>query len=210
MEIGSPHCGPCKNAGMHARGPLCIETEYGSLVCPRCGAEDMTPMLNPRIQSGYTVPLINNTSYTRLKRFKKYLNRSTMAQSKNSVPRETWKYLLAGMPYRNPAAIVRRLKKAPKSVRKKCYDSLPLLVSSLCNCRVPTLSEIEKARALCAFRQLDAAYGKGEPFVSYLYALEFILQHIGRPDMLPFINKISCRKRRAAYRRRLRRVFEYQ
>ena len=47
----------------------------------------------------------------------------------------------------------------------------------------------------------------GEQFVSYLFALEYILQLIGRSDMLPYINKISCRKRRHAYRYRLDRIF---
>ena len=103
---------------------------------------------------------------------------------------------------------MRRLKKAPKRIRKKCYDSLPLIVHHLCpTCKVPTLNEQEKGVAIRAFMKLDRAYNEGEPFVSYLYALEFILELIGRSDMLPFINKISCRKRRSAYRRRLQKVF---
>ena len=131
-----------------------------------------------------------------------------MNQSQNSIPRTTWDYLLDGAPYKSPGAVVRRLKKAPKKIRKKCYDSLPLLVHHLCpKCKVPTLNEKEKTAAVRAFMTLDRAYNEGEPFVSYLYALEFILELIGRSDMLPFINKISCRKRRSAYRHRLQHVF---
>ena len=116
--------------------------------------------------------------------------------------------LAGGHTLLGPGNIVRRLKKAPKHIRKKCYDSLPLLTHHLCpHVDVPTLSEFDKARALCAFKQLDAAYRHGEPFVSYLYALEYILGHIGRKDLLPYINKISCKKRRIAYRLRLGRVF---
>ena len=103
---------------------------------------------------------------------------------------------------------MRRLKKAPKKIRKKCYDSLPLLCKMLCpHISVPRLTESDKLRAMNAFRKLDAAYNNGEPFVSYLYALEFILQHIGRSDVLPFINKICCRNRRTAYRARLNKIF---
>lgn len=184
------------------------ETSYGSLVCGSCGCEEFVHMLNPSVCASYCVPLHNTATYTRLKRFRKYLQRSSMSQSQNSIPPATWDYLLEGGPYRSPGCIVRRLKKAPKHIRKKCYDSLPLLVHSLCpHIKVPTLCELEKTRALAAFRQLDAAYYNGEPFVSYLFALEFILVHIGRADMLPFINKISCRKRRTAYNQRLSRVF---
>ena len=73
---------------------------------------------------------------------------------------------------------------------------------------VPTLSEMDKAKALTAFRILDDAYNKGEPFVSYLFALEFILIRIGRDDMLPFLNKIQCKKRRLAYRKRLQKIYQ--
>jgi len=76
------------------------------------------------------------------------------------------------------------------------------------NINVPRLTELDKMQALVAFRRLDAEYCAGEPFVSYLFALEYILQLIGRSDVLPFINKICCRKRRAEYMRRLNRIFK--
>ena len=38
--------------------------------------------------------------------------------------------------------------------------------------------------------------------------LEFILQRIGRGDVLPFLNKIQCKKRRFAYRRRLQKIYQ--
>ena len=103
--------------------------------------------------------------------------------------------------------IIRRLKKA-SHIRKKCYDSLPFLTQMLCpDINVPNLSEGDKQRAIWFFKKLDSAYCSGEPFVSYLYALEYILGLIGRQDVLPYINKISCRKRRADYKRRLQRIF---
>ena len=187
-----------------------LETEYGSQVCTSCGVENFKSILNSSASTqAYCVPLCSTATYTRLKRFKKYLNRSTMSQSQNSIPPVTWDYLLAGSPYASPQAIVRRLKKAPKHVRKKCYDSLPLLVHHLCpHWEVPRLTELEKKNAIRAFLVLERAYQAGEQFVSYLYALEFILQLIGRSDMLPSINKISCKKRRAAYKLRLTRIFK--
>ena len=187
-----------------------LETEYGSQVCTLCGVENFHSILcSSASTQAYCVPLCSTATYTRLKRFKKYLNRSTMSQSQSSIPAVTWDYLLAGSPYSSPQAIVRRLKKAPKHVRKKCYDSLPLLVHHLCpNCKVPRLTEMEKKLAIRAFLVLERAYQEGEQFVSYLYALEYILQLIGRSDMLPSINKISCKKRRAAYKLRLDRIFK--
>ena len=126
------------------------------------------------------------------------------------MPPGTWDYLFAGKPYSSPGAILRRLKRAPKHICKKCYDSLPMLVYTLCpGVAVPELQESDKYQALSRFRALDDAYNQGEPFVSYLFALEYILELIGRSDMLPFINKIQCRKRRAAYRWRLDKIFKH-
>ena len=73
---------------------LLLETEYGSLVCPYCGVELFEPILRTYVCSHYCVPLYSCATYTRLKRFKKYLNRSTMSQSQNSIPPATWDYLL--------------------------------------------------------------------------------------------------------------------
>ena len=83
-----------------------------------------------------------------------------------------------------------------------------MLVKHLCpHIEVPRLTESDKLCAVTSFRKLDTAYNNGEPFVSYLFALEYILGLIGRMDVVPFINKICCRKRRAAYRLRLDKIF---
>jgi hypothetical protein len=201
-----PPCPECKS-----RDDIRL-TDYGTLVCTRCGVENFTWILSAQSSySPYCVPLHSQATYTRIKRFRKYLQRASMQQSQSTIPESTWEYLLQGCkhkPYHGPASIVRRLKKAPKSVRKKCYDSLPLLCKMLCpHINVPRLTESNKLCAMNAFRKLDAAYNNGEPFVSYLYALEFILDHIGRSDVLPFINKICCRNRRTAYQARLNKIF---
>ena len=184
-------------------------TEYGTLVCTRCGVENFSWVLSFQSSySSYCVPLHSQATYTRVKRFRKYLQRASMQQSASTIPACTWEYLFEGCPYTRPASIVRRLKKAPKHIRKKCYDSLPLLVKVLCpHITVPRLTEADKFRAMSAFRTLDDAYQNGEAFVSYLYALEYILNRIGRGDVVPFLNKICCRKRRAAYHARLNKIF---
>jgi hypothetical protein len=192
--------------------PMMRLTEYGTMVCTDCGCEDFSVLLSTEHACiPYSIPLHTPATYTRVKRFRKYLQRASMNQSASTIPEATWAYLLEGAPYRRPGNIIRRLKKAPKDVRKKCYDSLPLLVQLLCpHIQVPRLTETDKMHALLSFNKLDAAYCAGEPFVSYLFALEYILILIGRKDMLPFINKICCRKRRAEYQRRLDRVFADQ
>ena len=199
MEDERCTCGACRFT----------RTEYGSVVCCACGIEDMSQIFS--VESAYfsyQVPLHSAVTYTRIKRFRKYLQRAAMEQSVCSIPETTWRYLLQHT-YRGPRDIIRYLKRAPKHVRKKCYDSLPLLTKQLCpHCTIPVLTANDKYRALEAFRKLDRAYGSGEPFVSYLYALEYILELIGCSSVLPFINKIQCRKRRAAYRFRLDGVFK--
>ena len=198
-------CTECVNS-------LCVQTGYGSMVCPRCGREDFRSIYDTmNAYCSYSVPLVPPATYTRMKRFRKYLQRAARQQSTSTVPPGTWDYLIAGKPYSSPGAILRRLKSAPKHICKKCYDSLPMLVHTLCpGAVVPELQESDKYQAVSRFRELDDAYSQGEPFVSYLFALEYILELIGRSDMLPFINKIQCRKRRAAYRWRLDKIFTHK
>ena len=128
-------CGSCR----------LIKTEYGSNVCTSCGIEDMSKIFSVEsAYCSYQVPLHSTVTYTRSKRFRKYLQRAGMQQSSASIPEATWSYLLAGVPFRGPGNIVRYLKKAPKRIRKKCYDSLPLLVMNLCpHIKVPTLTEAD-------------------------------------------------------------------
>ena len=194
-------CGACK-------GDV-VQTLYGSLVCTRCGVENFSNIFDSKTAyMSYCVPLVAPASYTRQKRFRKYLQRAAMQQSGASVPQSTWEYLFKRAPFKTPRGIICHLKNAPKKIRKKCYDCLPLLIKVLCpHLHVPTLPESDKYLALAAFKQLDHAYTKGEPFVSYLFALEYILELIGRADMLPFINKIQCRKRRYRYRKRLDKIY---
>ena len=199
MQFEYCSCGSDQNA--------IVPTDYGTLVCSLCGVENFAAVLwQENAFHHYCIPLYAPATYTRLKRFKKYLQRASMTQCASTIPKETWDYLLAGAPYKKPAAIVRRLKKA-RHIRKKCYDSLPFLTQMLCpDIDVPNLSEGDKQRAVWYFKKLDSAYCNGEAFVSYLYALEYIIELIGRQDVLPYINKISCRKRRANYRRRLQTI----
>ena len=151
--------------------------------------------------------LVPRSNYTRKKRFKKYLSRACRQQSAGTVPDATWIYLLARGPYKTPQDVVRVLKKAGKKLRRKCYDSLPFLVHSLCkNCEVPTLLNQEYEVALKHFDVIDSAYS-GLPFVSYLYALEYILHKVGRPDICPFLSRIQCKKRRAQYNDILDEIF---
>ena len=152
--------------------------------------------------------LQQNQVYTRTKRFVKYLNRASMKQSVNSVPDDTWEYLLQRAPYKSPGHILRTLKRAGRKLKNKCYDCLPLLAHNLCpHLNVPTLDEAEKLRALSLFGVLDRAFKRDGPFVSYLFALEYILRLLGRRDVLPYINKIQCPTRREAYNMQFARLF---
>ena len=88
-------------------------------------------------------------------------------------------------------------------LKRKCYDSLPLLVSHLCPGHVvPMLSEIERKQAVKLFGEIDnkLAAMPEQPFCSYLYVLEYILYALGRSDMVPYCSRIQCRKRREKYR----------
>ena len=107
-------CEPCCLESM------LIETDMRTMVCTKCGGETfgssfMGPM-NP-----WGMELRPSQTYTREKRFRKYLQRASRQQSIGSVPEETWQYLLARRPFQGPKHIVLTLKHA-RNLHKKCYD----------------------------------------------------------------------------------------
>ena len=181
----------CRNCGILVHNELFVDP----------GAENF-------MHSFQSMSVLHQTqTYTRAKRFKKYLNRACMRQSVNSVPDATWKYLLDHRPYSGPPSILRRLKQAGRKLRNKCYDCLPLLVHHLCDVRVPVLCDREVTVAMDLFKVIDAAFPKDGGFMSYAYALEFVLLRMDRADMLPFLSGIQCSKRRAHYHEKLTRIF---
>ena len=187
-------------------GHLSIYAEVGSGLhsCTRCGDTSFKGFGTPDTWSA-NENLAPRTCYTRQKRFKKYLARACRNQSQTTVPDETWAYLLDKGPYHGPREVLRTLKKA-RHLKRKCYDSLPFMVQSLCNCEVPILTQSEREECLKLFDTVDMAYANG-PFISYLYVLEYILHKISRSDVCPFLSRIQCRKRRAKYGKALDKVF---
>ena len=188
-------------------GEVYDEGGFGLAFCLTCGLGRMTGIGQRNGMFLHQDRLPGQQSYTRLKRFKKYMCRAMRQQSSSTVPRETWDYLLARRPYRDTQHIQRTLKRA-RGLKRKCYDSLPFLTAALCpHIEVPCLEQNEKQRAIHLFGIIDAAVRQG-PFVSYLFCLEYILEKMGRSDMLPYINRIQCPKRRTAYHERLDKIFK--
>ena len=182
-------------------------TEYmgaGISFCTKCGT-----MIKGRFEEFFHWTgneQMHTSCYTRLKRFRKYLGRACRMQGSSTVPDETWQYLLERAPFNSPGHIVKTLKKA--RVRRKCYDSLPLMVEQLCpEITVPTLDPAEFRLALEHFTVVDGHYRKEASFISYLYVLEYILHKIGRSDLCQYLSRIQCRKRRLKYNLILDKVF---
>jgi hypothetical protein len=181
------------------------EGGFGLDFCLSCGLGTQGYVFNAQYVYQDRIP--GQQSYTRLKRFKKYLCRAMRQQSGCTIPRDTWDYLNERGPYRDSKHIQYVLKQA-RNIRRKCYDSLPFLTAALCpHLSVPTLSLREKNRAIEHFKQIDFAFSEG-PFVSYLFCLEYILMKLGRADICDYINRIQCVKRRKAYKIRLDGIFE--
>ena len=194
---------------MHEASCACGSTvlhqmQNGTAVCTNCGIlmGNMPFMVHTYVS---TVPLYQNQIYTRRKRFRKYLQRASRNQSMSTVPEETWRYLIRRGPYAGLKGILRALKRS--KLRRKCYDSLPLMCEHLCENSVPFLDESEKSEAMLLFDVIDKALQPPKQFVSYVYALEYILRRLGRPDMIPFINTIQCRKRRQKHNSLLDSIF---
>ena len=182
----------------------------GTASCMVCGvlSKDEALICENYVHSFQSMSVLCQTqTYTRAKRFKKYLHRACMRQSCKSVPDATWKYMLAHRPYSGPKEILRTLKQAGRKLRNKCYDCLPLLVHHLCDVPVPVLRDHEITVAMDHFTVIDAAFPHSRGFMSYAFALEFILRKMDRADILPFLSGIQCVKRRKHYDTVLTRIF---
>ena len=183
----------------------------GTASCTRCGTLSHATV-GGFVDSNFIHPfqlvsmLQQSQTYTRKKRFRKYLQRVSRSQVITSIPNETWKYLLDHQPFSGPKDILTTLKKAP--IQRKCYDSLPMMTHHLCShIKVPSLTRKEQETSLRLFDRIDRAFPKKGGFISYVYILEFILKRLGREDMLPFVSKIQCCKRRADYHKQLTKIF---
>ena len=94
--------------------------------------------------------------------------------------------------------------KRGKGIKRKCYDSLPLICQHLCEGNVPTLSDLEVREAMRHFNTIDShVERRGDRMISYIFCLEFILKKMGRHDMLPYVSKIKCPRRRRNYQQKL-------
>ena len=117
------HC-PCGSVQFDSEGG------YGMAYCLQCGIAKRIDLQTYQSFSSFErIP--GHQSYTRRKRFKKYLCRAMRQQSSCTVPRETWDYLLSKRPYRDAKHIQWTLKQA-RHLKRKCYDSLPFLTAALC------------------------------------------------------------------------------
>ena len=167
------------------------ETGYGTRICMQCGIEahggpfcKEPSFMYPR---GHELTIRRKQPYTREKRFRKYLMRACMSQGLSSVPDDTWRYLQEHRPYTGPREILFRLKRS--KLNNKCYDSLPIMTKHMCpHLTVPEITYEDTKLALRLFGRIEQGFPKGSKFVSYLYLLEHVLSHIGRQDMLPFLN----------------------
>ena len=196
----------------HCRATAWIYHFNGRASCSSCG---ILSFVSNSVQPNYLHAfqamnrLQQNHVYTREKRFKKYIQHAARQQSMNSIPDKTWEYLLAHKPYRRVSDILRTLKKS--KLKNKCYDCLPMMVNELCDhIRVPKLSNEECREALDLFGEIDRNYDDSKcAFVSYIFILEYILEIMGRSDILPFLSRIQCSKRRTVYRRKLNAIFNH-
>jgi len=179
---------------------------YGLAFCLECGKATRADIRQfETFVSQERIP--GHQSYTRLKRFKKYLCRAMRQQSACTVPRDTWDYLLLHRPYRDAKHIQWTLKQA-RHLKRKCYDSLPFLTAALCpHVILPNMTQLEKKIAIDKFKTIDNAVKEG-PFVSYLFCLEYILKSMGRADMCVHLNQIQCPKRREKYQEKLDKIFQ--
>ena len=197
---------PCE----HCRAKAWIYHFNGRASCSSCGILSfVSTSWQPNYLHAFQAMnrLQQNHVYTREKRFKKYIQHAARQQSMNSIPDKTWEYLLAHRPYRCVQDILRTLKKS--KLKNKCYDCLPMMVNELCpHIRVPNISAEECNEALELFSVIDRKYDDSKTaFVSYIFILEYILDIMGRSDMLPFLSRIQCTRRRTVYRQKLNKIF---
>jgi len=93
-------------------------------------------------------------------------------------------------------------------LKRKCYDSLPMLSNHLCtDVHVPTLDPAEFRKALEYFGVIDRHYKDKNSFISYLYVLEYVLHKMQRQDLCPFLSRIQCKTRRHQYNILLDKIF---
>ena len=96
-------CAACGKEGT-ACGTLFVDTGFGKVICMSCGtlqSHELACFANV-LPRGYGAVVPAKQTYTRFKRFRRYLQRACVNQCNSSVPDETWEYLHAHQPFRGP------------------------------------------------------------------------------------------------------------
>ena len=191
----SPLC--CKPSSLVSCGP--------HYCCRECGRRSPGRIYSmPYGGGGGHRPGSTRLRYSRIRRFSRILS-NVFAHRCPTVDNRLMK-LICEADLQGPAEVFRHIRSLEARWAKR-YDACAYLCVNVLNHKIPPLCRDDMAYCLGRFRMVETLHRyHGGSFPAYSWIAERLLFHVNRGDLVPYIHRLKCRRRRKTYTHRYERV----
>ena len=171
-----------------------IVDDAGFRVCASCGQQDVCPIfVRPH---ACQLPAAR-PPYCRKKRFQKLLHNVWSARLP-SMKDQFVRYIQENCP-KTPAEIIELIRTA-KPREYKRYDCISRLSIEFLNHRPIPLTRSQISQCMGIFQRVEIEHRRRKGvFPAYSFLIELCLAKVGRPDLIQYIHRLKCPRRRARY-----------
>ena len=171
-----------------------IVFDAGFRVCASCGQQDACPIfIRPH---ACQLPAAR-PPYCRKKRFQKLLHNVWSARLPNMKDRFV-QYIQENKP-ETPAQIIELIRTA-KPREYKRYDCISRLSIEFLNHRPKPLTQCQISECMGIFERVEIVHRRQKGvFPAYSFLIELCLVKVDRPDLIQYIHRLKCPRRRSRY-----------
>ena len=182
-----------------------IETGWGLNICTRCGVSIRVSISNV---VNHAVPCSTRPPYSKHKRFAKLLCHTYGHRVSKISP-----LLIDAITSAKACTpgCVYRLIRASRGAHMKRYDAIAHLSSSLFDIRIVPILHRQSDWADYTFREVVSMHARIRgTFPAYSWCIEKCLIALDRQDLLVFVHRLKCKKRRLVYEHNYGYLFKLQ
>ena len=171
-----------------------IETGWGLNICSQCGVTVGVPI---SLLVNYAVPCSGRPPYSKHKRFAKLLCHSyghRVSRIHPSLIEKLNKTVISS------AVDIYNLIRASKGTKMKRYDAIASLCIYKLGSTITPLNHNQNMWASHIFRDVVSLHARNRgTFPAYSWCIEKCLIALGREDLLRYVHRLKCKKRRTVY-----------
>ena len=171
-----------------------VVDDAGFRVCAACGQQDLCPIfIRPH---ACQLPAAR-PPYSRRKRFQKLLHNAWSARLP-SMRDDFVKYIQKHAP-KTPQRIIELIRTANRREFKR-YDCISRLSIEFLGHRPRPLTPCQISECMGIFQRVEIVHRRARGvFPAYSFLIELCLVKVGRPDLIQYIHRLKCPRRRSTY-----------